>query len=97
MAASTIELFAGTAALLLFAVGKHVDVHGPWRKVLEDHLLVGAVVLVCTVDAACVPVRPVDVLAIHGHCKRVDGGAYDDLTVSTGEWAALDLLSAKRE
>lgn len=92
MTAAAIELLAGAATLLLLATGQHVDVHRARRKVLDHHTLVRAIVLVSTVDTACVPVRPVDVLPIQGHGKRVDGRAHNHLTVGARWRGPLDLL-----
>ena len=91
--AASVELLAGAVTLLLLPAGQRVDVHGPRRQVLDHHPLVGAVVLVGSVDAARVPVRPVDVLAVHGHGERVYRRAHNDLPVGPGERAALNLLS----
>lgn len=95
VAAASVELLAGAAALLLPAVGQHVEVHGPRRQVLDHDSLVRAVVLVGAVDAARVPVGPEDVLIVEGHGERVDGCAHDHLSIGPGEGAALDLLSEK--
>lgn len=97
MTAAAVELLTGTTALLLFAVGQHVDVHGAGRKVLQHHPLVRPVVFVCAVDAACVPICPEDILVVYSHGKRVDGGTYDDLTIGTSKRASLDLLSKWRK
>lgn len=93
VAAATIELLAGTITLLLLPSGQNVYVHGPRRKVLYHDPLVGAVVLVGTVDAARVPVGPVDKLAKHGHCEGVNGCADDDLPTGAGKGGTLNLLS----
>lgn len=97
MTAAAVELLAGTAALLLFAVGQHVDVHGPRRKVLQHHPLVRPVVFVCAVDAACVPVCPEDMLVVYRHGKRVDGCTHDHLAVGSGKRTSLNLLSEWRK
>ena len=81
MAAAPVELLTGAVTPLLLPAGQHLDVHWPRRKVLDHHRLARAVVLVGAVDAARVPVRPVDVLVKHGHGERVDGRADDDLAV----------------
>lgn len=96
MAAASVELLAGTITLLLFPAGQNVHVHWPGRKVLDHDPLVGAVVLVGAVDAARVPVGPVDELAKHGHGEGVNGRADDDLPTGAGEGRTLDLLSGGR-
>lgn len=93
MAAASVELLAGTVALLLLPAGQNVHIHGPRRKVLDHDPLVGAVVLVGAVDAARVPVGPVDELAKHGHSEGVNGRADDDLPTGPREGRTLDLLS----
>lgn len=93
MAAASVELLAGTITLLLLPAGQNMHVHGPRRKVLDHNPLVGAVVLVGAVDAARVPVRPVDELAKHGHGEGVYGRADDDLPTGTSEGGTLNLLS----
>lgn len=95
MAAASVELLAGTITLLLLPAGQNVHVHGPRRKVLDHDPLVGAVVLVGAVDAARVPVGPVDELAKHGHGEGVDGRADDDLPTGASEGGAFDLLSGE--
>lgn len=40
MAAASIKLQARAAALLLFAVGQHMDVHRPGWKVLDHNPLI---------------------------------------------------------
>jgi len=91
--ASAVKLLAGAVTTLLLPAGQHLDVHGPGGQVLYHHRLVRAVVLVCPVDTARVPVGPVDVLVEQRHGERVDGGADDDLAVLPRERRALDLLS----
>lgn len=93
MAAASIKLQARTAALLLFAVGQHMNVHRPRWKVLNHNPLVRAIMLVRSIDAACVPICPENVLSIHSHGKRVNGCAYDDLTISARQRTALNFLS----
>lgn len=93
MAAASVELLAGTFTLLLLPASQNVYVHGPRRKVLDHDPLIGAVVLVGAVDAARVPVGPVDKLAKHGHGEGVNGRADDDLPTGTSEGGTLDLLS----
>lgn len=97
MAAAPIELLTWAATLLLFAVGQHMYVHGSGGQILEHDPLVRAVVLVGSVDAACVPVRPEDLLSIHSHGEWVDGCAHNDLTVSPRKRATLNLLSEHTE
>ncbi len=85
MAAASIKLLTGAVTLLLLPAGQDMDVHRPGRKVLNHDPLVRTVMLVGPIDAACVPVSPVDELAEHGHCKGVDGCADDDLSVGPRE------------
>lgn len=96
VAAASIKLLAGTVALLLLPAGQNVDVHRSRRKVLDHDSLIRTIVLVGTIDAACVPVSPVDELAKHGHCKGVDGCADNDLTIGARERGSLNLLSDGR-
>lgn len=96
VAAASIELLAGTVTLLLLPAGQNVHVHWPGWKVLDHDPLVGAVVLVGAVDAARVPVGPVDELAKHAHGEGVNGRADDDLPTGAGERGTLDLLSGGR-
>lgn len=93
MAAASIKLQARAATLLLFAVGQHMDIHRAGWKVLDHNPLVRAIMLVCSIDASCVPVCPENVLSIHSHGKWVNGCAYDDLTVSARQGTTLNLLS----
>lgn len=93
MTAASVELLTWAVALLLLVAGQHMDIHGPGWKVLRHHPLVRPIVLVSPVDTACVPVSPVDVLAIHGHGEWVNGCADDDLPIGPSERAALNLLS----
>lgn len=97
VAAASIELLTGTITLLLLPAGHHMNVHGPRWKVLNHDPLVRAVVLVGSIDAARVPVGPVDELAEHGHSKRVDCSADDDLPIGACERRSLNLLSGGRE
>lgn len=69
-----------------------MDVHRARRKVLDHDSLVRPIVLVGPVDAAGVPVGPVDELAKHGHGKWIDGRADDDLTIGSRERRSLNLL-----
>lgn len=92
MAAASIKLLAGAVTLLLFPAGQHMDVHRPGWQVLDHDLHVRPVVLVGTIDAACVPVSPIDELAKHGHSKGVNGCADDDLSIGPREGGSLDLL-----
>lgn len=96
VAAASVELLAGTVTLLLLPASQNVHVHWPGRKVLDHDPLVGAVMLVGAVDAARVPVSPVDELAKHGHGEGVNGRADDDLATGAGEGGTLDLLSGGR-
>ena len=96
MAAASIKLLAWTVTLLLLAAGQNMEVHRPRWKVLDHDRLVRAVVLVGPIDAACVPVSPVDELAKHGHSKGVDGCADDDLPIGPRERGSLNLLSDGR-
>lgn len=93
MAAASVELLTGTITLLLLPASQNVHVHWPRRKVLDHDPLVGAVVLVGAVDAARVPVGPVDELAKHGHGEGVNGRADDDLPIGAREGGTLNLLS----
>lgn len=96
VAAASIKLLAGTITLLLLPAGQNLDVHWPRWKVLNHGPLVRTVVLVGPIDAARVPVSPVDELAKHGHSKGVDGCADDDLPIGPRERASLNLLSDGR-
>lgn len=96
VAAASIKLLAGAVTLLLLPARQNVHVHWPRRKVLNHHRLIGAVVLVGPVDASCVPVCPIDELTEHGHGKRVDGRADDDLPTGPCEGGSLNLLSESR-
>lgn len=93
MAAASIKLQTRAAALLLFAVRQHMDVHWSGWKVLDHNPLVRAIEFVRSVDATCVPICPENVLSIHGHGKWVNGCAYDDLTVSASQGTTFNLLS----
>lgn len=93
MAATSIKLLAGTVTLLLLPAGQNMDIHWPRWKILDHNRLVRAIMFVGPIDAACVPVSPVDKLAIHGHGKGVDGCADNDLPIGTTERAAFNLLS----
>lgn len=66
MAAASVKLLTGTVTLLLLPAGQNMDVHRPRLKVLNHHPLVRTVVFVGPVDAACVPVSPIDELPEHG-------------------------------
>lgn len=81
MAAASIKLLARTVTLLLLPAGQSMDVHWPRWKVLNHDPLIRTVVLVGPIDAACVPVSPIDELAKHGHSKGVDGRADDDFPI----------------
>lgn len=96
VAAASIELLAGAVTLLLLPARQNVDVHGPRWKVLDHHRLTRTVVLVGPVDAARVPVSPIDELVKHGHGKGVDGSADDDLPIGPCERGSLNLLSESR-
>lgn len=96
MAAASIELLAGTVTLLLLPAGQNMDVHWPRWKVLNHYPLVRTVMFVGPVDAARVPVSPINELPKHGHSKGVDGCADDDLTIVPGERGSLNLLSDGR-
>lgn len=52
--------------------------------------------LVGPIDAARVPVGPIDELAKHGHSEGVDGCADDDLAIGPRERRSLNLLSDGR-
>lgn len=93
MATASIKLQARAAALLLFAVGEHMDVHRSGWKVLDHNSLVRAIVFVRSIDATCVPICPENVLSIHSHGKWINGCAYDDLTVSARQGTTLNFLS----
>lgn len=96
MAAASIKLLAGTVTLLLLPAGQNMDVHWSRWKVLNHDPLVRAVVLVGAIDAARVPVGPIDELTKHGHSKGVNGCADDDFPIGPGERGTLDLLSDGR-
>lgn len=96
MATASIKLLAGTVTLLLLPAGQNVDIHRPSRKVLDHGPQVRAIVLVGPIDAARVPVSPIDELAKHGHSKGVDGCADDDFPVRAREGGSLNLLSDGR-
>lgn len=85
MAAASIKLLTGTVTLLLLSRSQNVDVHWSRWKVLDHNPLIRAVMFVSPIDAACVPVSPVDELAKHAHSKGVDGRADDDLSIGSGE------------
>lgn len=93
MAAASIKQLAGAITLLLLPAGQNMDVHRPRWKVLNHNRLVRAVVLIGSIDAACVPVSPIDELAKHGHGKGVNGCADDDFTIGPSERRSLNLLS----
>lgn len=92
VAAASIKLLAGTVTLLLLPAGQNVDVHWPRGKVLDHDPHIRSIVLVGTIDAACVPVSPIDELAKHGHSKGVYGCADDDFSIGPREGRSLDLL-----
>lgn len=96
MAAASIKLLAGTITLLLLPAGQNMDVHWSRRKVLNHDPLVRAVVLVGAIDAARVPVGPIDELAKHGHSERVNGRADNNFPIGPRERGTLDLLSDGR-
>lgn len=96
MAAASIKLLAGTITLLLLDAGQYMDVHWPGWKVLNHGPLVRTIMLVGPIDAACVPVSPIDELAKHGHGKGVDGCADNDLPIGPSERGSLNLLSDGR-
>lgn len=96
MAAASIKLLAGTVTLLLLPAGKNMDVHWSRRKVLNHDPLVRAVVLVGAIDAARVPVGPIDELTKHGHSEGVNGRADDDFPIGPRERGTLNLLSDGR-
>lgn len=73
-----------------------MDVHWSRWKILDHNPLVRTIVFVGSVDAAGVPVSPVDELAKHGHSKRVDGCADNNFTVGTSKRGSLNLLSDGR-
>lgn len=93
MAAASIKLQTRAAALLLFAVRQHMDVHRSGWKVLDQNPLVRAIILVCSIDATCVPICPENVLSIHSHGKWVNCCAHNDLTVSARQGTTFNLLS----
>lgn len=92
MAAASVKLPAGTVTLLLLPAGQNMDVHWSRRKVLNHDPLVRAIVLVGTIDAARVPVSPIDELTKHGHSEGVNGRADDDFPIGPHERGTLDLL-----
>ena len=96
VAAASVELLARTVTLLLLPAGQNMDVHWSRWKVLNHDFLVRTVVLVGPIDAAGVPVSPVDELAKHGHSKGVDGSADNNLTVGPRERGSFNLLSSGR-
>jgi len=96
VAAASIKLLAGAVTLLLLPAGQNMDVHRSRRKVLNHDRLVRTIVLVGPIDAASVPVSPVDELTKHGHGKWVDGCADNDLTVGPRKRGSLNLLSNDR-
>lgn len=96
MAAASIKLLAGTITLLLLPAGQNMDVHWPRWKVLNHGPLARTIVLVGPIDAACVPVSPIDELAEHGHGKGVDGCADNNLPIGPRERGSLNLLSDGR-
>lgn len=96
MATASIKLLTGTVTLLLLPASQNVDIHRPSRKVLDHGPLVRAILLVGSIDAARVPVSPIDELAKHGHSKGVDGCADDDLPIGARERGSLNLLSDGR-
>lgn len=83
MAAASVELLTGTVAPLLLPAGQNLNVHWSGWEVLNHDPLVRAIVFVCPIDAAGVPVGPIDELTKHSHCKRVDGCADNDLAVGS--------------
>lgn len=94
--APSIKLLTGAVALLLLRCGQNVDVHWSRWQVLNHDSLVRTIVLVGPIDAACVPVGPINELTKHGHSKRVDGCADDDLPIRPSERGSLNLLSISR-
>lgn len=96
MAAASIKLLTGTVTLLLLPAGQNMDVHWPRWEVLNHDPLVRTIMLVGSIDAACVPVTPIDELAKHGHGKRVNGCADDDLPIGPRERGSFNLLSDGR-
>lgn len=69
-----------------------MDVHGSRWKVLDHDFLVRSIVFVGSVNAASVPVGPVDELAKHCHGKWVDGCVHNDLPVRASKRGSFDLL-----
>ena len=96
MAAATIKLLTWTITLLLLPAGQNMDIHWPRWQVLNHDPQVRTIVFVGPIDAACVPVGPIDELAKHGHSKGVDGCADDDFPIGPRERGSLNLLSDGR-
>lgn len=96
MTAAPIKLLARTITLLLLPPGQNVDVHWPRWKVLSHDPLVRTIMLVGSIDAACVPVSPIDELTKHGHSKGVNGCADNYLPIGPRERGSFDLLSDGR-
>lgn len=97
MAAASIKLLTGAVTLLLLPSGQNMDVHWTRWKVLDHDYLVRAIVLVGPIDAACVPVCPIDELAKHSHSKGVDRCADNNLPIRPCERGSLNLLSGGRK
>ena len=92
VAASSIKLLTGTVTLPLLPAGQNMDIHWPRWKVLNHYPLVRTVIFIGPVDAARVPVSPINELPKHGHSKGVDGCADDNLPIGPCERASLNLL-----
>lgn len=91
--ATAIKLVTRICAALLFAFGPNVNIHWPVDQICDHNNLVWPIVFVGSVDASGVPVCPVNVLIKHGHCKRSQSSANNDLTICTCNGAALNFLS----
>lgn len=96
MTAASIKLLARTITLLLLPACQNVDVHRPRWKVLSHDPQFRTIMLVGSIDAACVPVSPIDELAKHGHSEGVNGCADDDLPIGSSDRGSFDLLSDGR-
>lgn len=92
MTTASIELLAGAVTLLLFAAGQNMDVHRSRWKVLDHYSLVRSIMFVGSVNAASIPVGPIDELAEHCHSKWVDGCVHNDLTVRANKRRSFNLL-----
>ena len=74
-----------------------MDVHGSLGQTSDEHLLIGAGVLLGPVHALQRPVGPVDVMAVNGKAEWVDGRVNDHLPVVTVQVTSLNTVSVRVE